>query len=264
MTEATLNYIHRTDARPRYYANDHSRDVLPLDPRRMTIEDARISAPSLDVEGFALIPHRSAVTDFTDASAVWSLHRGEIAALIQRLSGADAVHVTAPGILRYGERSALAGTGNNSWPARFIHVDITDTTAAAFAAQSAHADRTVRRHAHYNIWRAISTPPQDVPLGVCDARSVAVADLIEADAIFDEPGKPEWAFAGWVLAHNPAHRWHWFSDMTPGEALVFKTNDSLASAPHCVPHSAFDNADCPPGAAARVSIEMRATAFWYG
>ena len=31
--EASVNYIGEMAQRPRYYANDHSRDVLHLDPR---------------------------------------------------------------------------------------------------------------------------------------------------------------------------------------------------------------------------------------
>ena len=46
----------------------------------------------------------------------------------------------------------------------------------------------VARYAHYNVWRAFSGAPQDVPLALCDRRSVARDDLIVADAIFDPPG----------------------------------------------------------------------------
>ncbi|HEY2676914.1 MAG TPA: CmcJ/NvfI family oxidoreductase, partial [Steroidobacteraceae bacterium] len=106
-------------------------------------------------------------------------------------------------------------------------------------------------------------PPQDVPLAVCDARTVTPADLILADAVFNAPNRPEWSFEGVVVAHHPDHRWHWYSDMTRDEALVFKTNDSDPHAAHCVPHVAFDN----PGAGAQVppraSIEMRAIALWF-
>jgi hypothetical protein len=261
---AQIAYAARSIPRPRYYANDHSRDVLEIDPQSMAITDARAMNLSVDVEGFALVPHRSAVANFNDAEAVRDIHRAEIAELIQSLTGADTVQVNAPGILRFSEKSALAGTLNNSLPARFAHVDITDTTAAAFAKSTVPVDKRIRRHAHFNIWRAISAPPQDVPLAVCDARSVAANDLIVADAVFDEAGKPEWSFEGWVVAHNPLHRWHWFSDMTRDEALVFKTNDSDPAFAHCVPHVAFNDPNCAADAPARVSIEMRATAYWYG
>jgi hypothetical protein len=258
-----INYVARNATRPRYYANDHSRDLLEIDQRAMPIANARGLAPSLNVEGYSLVSHHSTVTDFTDKNQVWNLYRAEIAALIATVSGADDVQVNAPGILRFSEKSTTAGMLNNSMPARFAHVDITDGTATDFALRSAPKGKIVRRHAHYNIWRAISGPPQDVPLAVCDARSVDSEDLIAADAIFDETGKPEWSFESWVVAHNPAHRWHWFADMTVDEALVFKTNDSDAAFAHCVPHVAFDDPNCPADSPARASIEMRAIAFWY-
>jgi hypothetical protein len=260
---AQIAYASRNIPRPRYYANDHSRDVLEIDIRSMPIIDARFHNPSIDVEGFTLIKHASAVSDFNDAAAVMEIHRTEIAELIRSLCGADAVQVNAPGILRFSEKSAHSGMLNNSKPARFAHIDITDQTAANFAKSSAPAGKMIRRHAHFNVWRAISAPPQDVPLAVCDARSVGPDDLIIADAVFDEAGKPEWSFEGWVVAHNQAHRWYWFSDMTRDEALVFKTNDSDPAFACCVPHVAFDHPTCPADAPARASIEMRAIAYWY-
>jgi hypothetical protein len=168
-------------------------------------------------------------------------------------------------VLRFGEGSKDAGKYDNSLPARFIHVDISDATAEQFAQRSMpkNIGRTLRRFAHYNVWRAFSPPPQDIPLTVCDARSVAPADLICADAIFDVADKPEWSFEGWVVRHNPQHRWSYFSDMTRNEALIFKTNDSDPAQPHCVHHSAFDDPSCPKGGPARASIEMRGIAYWF-
>jgi hypothetical protein len=262
-TRADIAYAARMAERPRYYANDHSRDVLEMDHQMMAVTNGRGASLSLDVEGFVLVPHESAVADFADPQGVFDIHRAEIAELVQALSGADLVLVNAPGLLRFSEKSGRAGSLNNSMPARFAHVDITDVTAEGFAAGATPPGRTLRRHAHFNVWRAISDPPQDVPLAVCDARSIDAGDLIVADAIFDEPGKPEWSFEGWVVAHNPAHRWHWFNAMHRGEALVFKTNDSDPSRARCVPHVAFDDPNCPDDAPPRVSIEMRATAFWF-
>lgn len=262
MVSAAMNYVAPMIARPRYHANDASRDILELDPRALEISDARGTGASLGVEGFELVGHVSAVKDFNDADVVRAVHGDEIAALVKRLSGADEVVVTSPGVLRFAEKSGKAGSLSNSRPARFIHVDISDATAAEFARRAMPEGRRARRFAHYNVWRAVSGPPQDVPLAVCDARSVATEDLVEADAVFDEPDKPEWSFVGLVVKHSPAHRWHYFRDMTPDEVLVFKTNDSDPAAPHCVPHCAFDDPTCPTDAPPRASIEMRAIAYW--
>jgi hypothetical protein len=263
-----VNYIAEMRERPRYYANDHSRDVLTLDPRAVTIEDMRVrsDAPSLSREGFELFFHRSSVADFKDPADVQAVHPREIEDLLLRVSGADRVVVSSPGVLRFGEKSPEAGKFNNSLPARFIHVDISDVTAKRFAERSAPpgVSRAIRRFAHYNVWRALSPPPQDVPLAICDARSIGLADLMEADAVFDVAGTPEWSFEGWVVRYSAAHRWSYFSDMKRDEALVFKTNDSDPEEPHCVPHSAFDDPTCPDGVTPRASIEMRGTAYWYG
>jgi hypothetical protein len=262
-TRALIAYAGRSLPRPRYYANDHSRDVLDITPIEMDVTDARPRAPTLDGAGFTLIAHRSAVADFADRAAVEAVHRPEIVALVQQLSGADLVMVNSPGILRFSERAPQSGVLDNSRPARFAHVDVSDATAAAFAERAAPAGRALARFVHYNVWRALSPPPQDVPLAVCDARSVAAADLIAADAVFDSPGKPEWSFEGLLLAHAAAHRWHWFPDMQRDEALIFKTHDSDRSRSHCVPHVAFDHAACPAHAPPRVSVEMRALALWF-
>lgn len=262
-TRALIAYVKAGSGRPRYYANDHSRDVLDIAPVAMDIADARSQASTLDGAGFALLSHRSAVADFSDRAAVESCYRAEIVDLIQPLSGAELVLVNGPGILRFSERSPVSGVLDNSRPARFAHVDVSNHTAAAFARRATPPGRSLRRFVHYNIWRAISAPPQDVPLAVCDARSVAAADLLAADAVFDKPGEPEWSFEGLVLAHAPGHRWHWFPDMQRDEALVFKTHDSEPGRAHCVPHVAFDNGACPAGAPPRVSIEMRALALWF-
>ena len=263
--DGLMNYIGRTAQRPRYYANDHSRDVLTLDPRTVSIEDVRDRrvAPSLRREGFELLPHHSRVRDFTDSAEVAGIHAREIERLLAEVTGADRVVVSSPGVLRFGEASKDSGRYNNSRPARFIHVDISDATAGQFAARSTpDAARPVRRYAHYNVWRAFSPAPQDVPLAVCDASSIASADLIEADAVVDVAGKPEWSFEGWVVGYNPAHRWSYFSGMNRDEVLVFKTNDSDRAEPHCVPHSAFDDPSCPAGVPPRASIEMRGIAYW--
>jgi hypothetical protein len=265
--EGLVNYSGEMAQRPRYYANDHSRDLLNLDPRKIAIEDARkrIKAPSLVHEGFALVAHTSGIGDFKETAVVARFHPKEIEQLLLQVTGADYVVIPGPGVLRFGEGSKAAGKYSNSLPARFIHVDISDATAEQFAHRSMpkNVGRALRRFAHYNVWRALSPPPQDIPLTLCDARSVVLADLICADAVFDEKDKPEWSFEGWVVRHSSQHRWSYFSDMTRDEAIVFKTNDSDPAQPHCVPHSAFDDPSCPKGVPTRASIEMRGIAYWF-
>jgi hypothetical protein len=252
--------------RPRFHANDISRDVLNVVPRAVAIEDARQrkTPPSLDTDGFRLVSHASAVRDFRDADEIQRVHVAEIRQLMLAASGADEVIVTGAGILRFGERSRESGAHNNSRPARFVHVDVSDATAAMFYARSRPQNgRAVRRSAQYNVWRVLTPPPQDVPLAVCDARSLSPEDLIPADAIFDKDGVVAFSFEAWLIRHNPRQRWVHFSSMHPDEALIFKTNDTDRDAAHCVPHGAFDNPHCPGEVPPRISIEMRGTAYWF-
>ena len=140
--EGRVNYTGAMTERPRYYANEHSRDVLALEERTIHVDDARMSAvaPSLEREGFVLIKHSSGVQEFRDAAAVAHTYPTEIEQLVVQLSGADRAVVTAPGVLRFSENSPDSGRLNNSLPARFIHIDISDPTAKAFADRSCPRD----------------------------------------------------------------------------------------------------------------------------
>jgi len=248
LTRFRLNYIGPMSERPRYHADDRSRDVLALDTRDVQIEDARsrAKAPSLEEEGFALIPHRSAVRDFNNSAEIDRLYGLEIERLLLDLTGADEVVLCAQPVRRTAETSRLSISGKlyNARPADFVHVDISNATAAAMAER-----RRSKRFAHYNLWRVFSPPPQNMPLAVCDLRTVSPSDLVEADAIMDIPGKKESSYVGLVVRYNPRHRWSYFSNMNRDELLVFKSE---------VPHAAFKNTPCPP----RASIEMRAIAYW--
>ncbi|WP_206245296.1 CmcJ/NvfI family oxidoreductase [Novosphingobium terrae] len=262
--DVEIAYVARTGQPMAYRANDSSRDTIALAARTMPITDMRGVQTSLDSQGFELTPHTSAIRDFGMISDVQDQHRAEITALITGLTQADLVVVTGQGVRRFAERSQLSGQLDNSRPARFAHVDVSSRTALDFSHRSAPADRpSPRRSAHYNVWRATSGMPQDVPLALCDARSVSPDDLLPAQAIFDRDGVDLWSFEGLVLAHSPRHRWHWFSDMTPDEVIVFKTHDSDPERACCVPHVAFDNPLAPPGTPPRASIEMRAIAYWF-
>ena len=272
--QSRLNYIGPMTDRPRYYASDCSRDVLTLDPRTIEIEDARLRARphSLAQAGFALLPHKSTVCDFHNPEEIARVYRLETERLLLELTDADEVVLSARPVRRFGQVSPdsirLTNSGQlyNSRPAHFVHVDISNAAAAAFAkrCQPKNHGQPVRRFAHYNVWRVFSPPPQDVPLAVCDSRSVSAADLVEADAMMDIPGKPESSYVGLVVRYSPHHRWSYFSHMNRGEVLVFKTHDSDAGQPNHVPHTAFNDPTCPSGLAPRASIEMRGIAYWFG
>jgi len=267
---ATVNYVVDMPERGKFHAQDHGRDNLRFNPQVMPIANARgwREPPSLEREGVALVPHRSKVRDFHDRDEVVRVYLQEVEELVRRVTGASTVFVLpGGGMVRYAERSPLFGTGVNTQPARFPHVDFTPLSSPGlqpeiFGAPGATL-RPGQRLTGYNIWRVISEPPQDVPLAVCDARTVAPDDLFAADGVYDD-GDPStwWELEAYVVKHNPAHRWLYFRDMAPDEALMFRSYGNEAVWRAGVPHTAFDDPTCPPDAAARMSIEARAYAVF--
>jgi len=263
---ARINYTGQMSEKPRYHAMDPSRDVHVLDPRTVQIGEAHRAQASLGREGFQLVRHSSSVRDYFDGEELERAYYPEVCRLVREVTGARAAAVAATPFVRFGERAAQSGQLRNSRPARFVHIDYGDARGKALAEQvfATLEDRSwlYRRFAHYNLWRVLTPPPQDVPLAVCDASSLERGDLIEALAVFDFAGVPERTADSYVVRYNPSHRWRYFRDMTPEEALIFVTNESDPARPHHVPHTAFDDPSCPPTAVARSSIEIRVVAYF--
>lgn len=265
---SSVNYLGHMDELPVFYAQDQERNNLVLETHAVHISDARRLPvpPSLEVNGFTLVDHPTRVRDFMDRDRAREIYRPEIESLLLRLTGADKVIVTNA-VLRWSERAGDHESFINSRPARFVHVDYSRQSFDEFArihlGECADAAaRLGRRYAAYNIWRVITPPPQDVPLALCDARSTSADDVTTGEAVIDAPGVPEVRFGSSLYRANPAHRWYWFSDMRPDEALVFKAFDSDRSRVQGCPHSAFDNPTCPERVPPRASVEIRAYAFY--
>jgi hypothetical protein len=255
------------DVRPVFHAQQRERDNLVLESHEVEIYDARglKEEASLESSGFTLVNHVTGVADFTAESAQ-EIYRQEIRELILGLTGADEVIVMNT-VLRWSERAGDKSAFVNSHPARFVHVDYSRKSFEEFAhMQLADSDeaasRLERRFVAYNIWRVLTQPPQDVPLGLCDARTAGPDDVTVGDAVIDAPNEPERRFESSLYHVNPHHRWFWYSDMHRDEALVFKAFDSDLNRVQGCPHSGFDNPDCPADAQPRASAEIRAFAFY--
>jgi hypothetical protein len=265
--KARLTYVGPMTARPRYYAINSSHNVITRDRRTVRIEDARArpQPPTLAQEGFASFLHKSAVSNFHNPEELARIYEPEIERLITEVSGADKVVICGPVVLRFSKAVADSSGLHILRPARFVHIDMSDSVVAGFTEtwRPRNDGRTVRRFAYYNTWRVLSPPPQDIPLALCDARSVSPSDLVDADSVMDAPGKPESSIVVAVVRHNALHRWSYFPNLSRDEVLVFKSHDSDPRQPRQVPHSAFRDPSCPPGVAPRASIEARVVAFWF-
>jgi len=97
--DATLNYLGRTDERPRNYTYEPPpgvpRSNTVRDPHVVPIHDARAVADdvSLDREGFALIHAASAVKNFWDEDEVRRVYYPEVQRVIAEATGASKVFI---------------------------------------------------------------------------------------------------------------------------------------------------------------------------
>jgi hypothetical protein len=265
--QAAINYLGPMTERPVFFSEQYHKNNLNLVAHEVAIEDFRDRRgdSTLSSTGFELVDHQTAVADFCSPDEVARVYIPEIRELIGALTGAGKIVVTAP-VLRWSEREAHPERVN-SRPGRFVHVDYSREAFHSFARSHLGADREAQRwlcgrYAAFNVWRVMSRPPQDCPLGLLDRRSTSAADVIEGDAVIDAKDRPEFRFGSSLYRANPRHRWGYFRDMTPSEAVVFLAYDSADDTLPGVPHSAFDDPSCPGDAPPRASCEIRAYAYW--
>ena len=273
---AEVNYIRNAPGpgamKLEFVPHDETRSTFITHPGRpVHIANARGMPCELDREGFTLVPHTSAVTDFDAMQldfAVDQLYIDEMTALLTQLTGASRVLMLGGAKKRYGESATekLAGL-SNAKPARYPHADNTEASAAGLAEFFAQLFDDIdleacSRYALYNMWRAFTPPPQDFPLAVCDARTVAPEDEVTVTALTVEQGGVAMRHDTTGYAYNPAHRWHYYRDMSPAEVLVFKAHDTDAGRASRVPHTAFTDPSCPPGTPTRASVEIRGLALF--
>lgn len=267
MTEAVVNYAGRIQGRARFDIVDAARMNVAFEPHTMALQNARTGAPpSLEREGFALITHRSAVCHSRDMAELDKAYHAEVASLIGDITGADLVLPQRTGLLlRRGERAR-----EPTWakPARFAHLDYTARSAADFLGWIQDWEGVkigpTSRMAIFQTWRAISPPPQDSTLALCDARTLARDDFQVFDAVLGDTGAPGEVFESRLCRYGAGHRWMFYPDLRDDELLVFKAFDSDPSLPCDVPHTAVDNPLAGPDAEPRESLEARFFAFFRG
>jgi hypothetical protein len=194
----------------------------------------------------------------------------EIEELVQKLTGADKVIAFGPTL-----RQTKPTPGSEYQPpGSDVHIDYTTvrshSLAANLVANSPDPEYKYSNFKCINLWRAISTPPQDWPLAVCDAQSVdpkegtpnlmirceKLPDVNTLGPIEDEDKLP----AAFLFQYSDGHRWYYFSDMKKDELLLFKLFDSENPTGR-VPHAAFCD-EGREGAVPRESCEIRTVAYF--
>ncbi len=270
--EAEINYLETGVTDSIWYASDSWRSHMPLNPQIMRIEDA---APirdqmSLDREGMFLADAPTAVKDFLDREAAAKVFIPELEDVVLAVTGATKVVVGRMWVHRHSDRSERFGEEGTTYPGRYAHIDYSDLsgpiTARQMLGDDPDADRLMQgRFAIFNLWKAISEPPQDTPLAVCDATTVAAEDLMISHIVLgppqEDPAK-EFRLQTNLVQHNPDHRWVYFSGMNRDQLLMFRGYDSDPARFRRAPHAAFDDPSAGPDAPPRESIDIRCVAFF--
>ena len=264
--QAQINYILPTDEKPvTYLTNPGSKPAqrnAEYQEVEVTIRDARPTANALDLEreGFTFNTGKSAVSDFYDSDEIEAVYSPEVERLVKQASGAAEVLVFDHTI-RVADDD-LRTERKLREPVHVAHNDYTPRSAPQRVRDLLPADRAEalleHRFAVVQMWRPIAGPVQDMPLAICDAQSIDERDFVLTDLVYTHR-------VGEVmqLSHNPGHRWFYFPDMEPGEALIFKTYESLADGrARFTAHTAFADPNAPADARPRQSIESRTLAFF--
>ena len=261
--DAAMNYLADISIKPVTYnpppGTGEQRRVGNYGAFRVRVRNARpiASRLELDREGFALARHDTAVKDFYDEDEVRRVYYKEVERLIKAQTGAAKV-VIFDHTIRVAERAVARGLRA---PVQLVHNDYTEKSGPQRVRDllgDEAPSRLERRFAEYNVWRPIVGPVRMMPLALVDAASIAPGDLVTADLVYrDRTGE---IYHG---LYNPDHRWFYFPDMNPDEAVLIKCYDSLTDGrARFSLHSAFDDPTTPDDAPPRESIEVRSFAFF--
>ena len=270
-----------------------------------TIHDARgiVSQFALDRHGFAF---RKAPTDFRgfeSTEQIESKYLPEVEDILRlEVEGVDQIHFFDWRIRKnigLGDKTEIDANDKSQHllPATHVHVD--QTPSAVVGRVRLHlpkqADFLLRGRVRIiksvefpctmhtsltqcSLWRPIVDVVEDRPLALCDARTVGLSDLVEADHV-----RKHYSGANYYAKPSRNYRWHYLNRQRRDEVTLLKMFDSanvegkcesprsqsnfttLAIDLMCIDclHTSFAQTNIPACAVPRESIEVRALVFTY-
>jgi hypothetical protein len=227
---------------------------------QVPIRNARplVDQLSLDREGFVLLHHQTAVTNFYDEDQIRSVYYPECERVMKEATGAARV-VAFDHIVRNAAMSAEDKT--IKIPAKRVHNDYTAWSAPQRVRDlmGDEAEELLKhRFAINNLWRPIRGPVLDSPLTLCDAQSLTEDNLIASDLKY-----PDRTGETYAITYNPSQRYYYFPKMQADEVVLIRCYDSaLQGAKRFSAHTGFDDPTTPPDAPPRESLEVRMLVFF--
>ncbi|KAF9458557.1 hypothetical protein BDZ94DRAFT_1270341 [Collybia nuda] len=271
-TTAKLTFLNRPGAGVRAFqtinANPKTgdRDYNYLrEQKDVVLENLRgkEGSATLDTAGFQLFTRTSKHKAFMDDVEIQREYYPESEELIKELTGASKV-VIFDHTIRRRRAGQIDDSPDRRQPVAQAHVD--QTTASAIARIHRHlppedtSSLLRRRFQIINLWRPISHPAVDWPLGLCDYRSVdPKTDTFPIALVYpDREGETL------GVSYNPKQKWKYFYGVTPDELVLIKCFDSVQDGSVAIftPHTGFADPSTPKGTPPRESIELRALVFY--
>lgn len=247
-------------------AVEHPNYDMPVLRRDVTIHDARpiLHELSLEKEGFMLIQHKSAFAAAIDSETERAKYQEEVASFIKSYFKASWVTPFSSGPL---VRSASVGSTPGAKPVSITsHVDYAPVAGPVVAADECQQQgvqiRSYSRLMIVQTWRALSPPPQDIPLAFCDASTAVDEDFRQVRFVTNAVNERTRVFRSFNLCFNPNQRWYYFPNMTADELVLFIGYDSDRHYHLWSGHNAFDNRHTFPNANPRKSVETRFLVYY--
>jgi hypothetical protein len=257
----SMNFIRRDCNDPFLDNGNPSNTRVPLEASEVAIINGEMLDPParIDVEGFCRVSHATDVSALLGSSDGIPAYRDSLQPFMKIFSGADEVVMYPNCLIR---RQDYGSNPDRKNAANYLHADMTASGAQDMEKYlySLSSNSCVKRVVHFNLWRLLSRGPTNLPLALCDIRSVKSDDAIEGNAYFPAIDRT----IGTGFFHPNEHfRFIYYPNLTSNELLIFKQHDSDAIGPSSVPHGAFSDPSAPSDAEPRVSIEARCIARWY-
>src|SRR5438105_3513372 len=176
---APLNFLVPMDEKPVGY-NYEPPPGTPVrtgkrEAHQVSIRDARplIDDLSLDKEGFVLLQHQTAVTNFYDEEQIRAVYYPECERVMQAATGAVRV-VAFDHIVRNATMAAIKGSGIKM-PAKGVHNDYTAWSSPQRVRDLMGDEAKAllqNRYAILNLWRPFRGPLLELPLGFCNEQNI--------------------------------------------------------------------------------------------
>lgn len=238
----------------------------------------------LSTGGFALVPSfRSAVHDDLEkienpavyhsgafeeseaSRAAREVYFSECEELVQRLTGATAAFQISHAVRNGPGNRHSAGVEYLTAYATFAHTDYTREIlpgAWKMLKKRGVPENVARRMrcAFFNVWQPTKVPVEQHPLALLDWTSVDAEDVVSVTLGYSvtpsSGGSARMEPPIGQVLHNPRHRWYFFPDMQPHEALVFTQVDDREGRPLHSFHTAVKHAS-KANPVPRQSVEVR-------